>query len=142
MSLRFVRIALVAGVVLIPAGIRSATTGPGACPSDSKLLNGGPTRVFGSGPGTWWGLVINGVAAAGFDQQSEQIAYLNSIFGTDFASLAELQAFNIQQVSDAWDENQNGLVCAFQLRGTKAYLGDPFVNLTYFGISDDRIGKD
>src|SRR6187402_1086076 len=142
MNLRLVRIAAVASVVLIPVVMRGAANGPGACPSDSKLLNGGPTRVFGSGPGTWWGLVINGVTAAGFDQESEQIAYLNSIFGTNFASLADLQVFNIQQVSEAWDENRNGLVCAFQLRGTKAYLGDPFVNLTYFGISDDRIGKD
>jgi hypothetical protein len=141
MSLRFVRIALVAAVILIPVVTRGATAGPGACPSDSKLLNGGPTRVFGSGAGTWWGLVINGLVAAGFDVESEQIAYLNSIFGTDFDTLAELQAFNIQQVSDAWDQNRNGLVCAFQLRGTKAYLGDPFVNLTYFGISDDRIGR-
>jgi len=137
---RFVRIAVVAGVVVSTAVPMTALS-PGSCPSDSKLLNGGPTLVTGQGPGTWWGLVINGVIAAGFDEEQEQIAYLNSIFGTSFADLASLQAFNIQQVSDFWDKNQNGFVCAFELRGTRAYVGDAFVNLTYFGISDDRIPK-
>jgi hypothetical protein len=85
--------------------------------------------------------VLSGVIAAGFDDEQEQIDYLNSIFGTSFSDLASLKAFNIQQVSDFWDKNQNGFVCAFELRGTRAYIGDPFVNFTYFGISDDRIGK-
>jgi len=137
---RFVRIAVVAGVVGSTAVPMTALS-PGSCPSDSKLLNGGPTLVTGQGPGTWWGLVISGVIAAGFDEEQEQIAYLNSIFGTSFGDLASLQAFNIQEVSDFWDKNQNGFVCAFELRGTRAYVGDPFVNLTYFGISDDRIPK-
>lgn len=137
---RFVGFTLVA-MLLTFAAARTTALSPGSCPSDSKLLNGGPTRVTGEGPGTWWGLVLNGVIAAGFDDEQEQIAYLNSIFGTSFADLASLQAFNIQQVSDFWDKNQNGFVCAFELRGTRAYVGDPFVNLTYFGISDDRIPK-
>ena len=137
---RFVSITLVAMFLAFSAAHTTALS-PGSCPSDSKLLNGGPTLVAGQGPGTWWGLVINGVIAAGFDEEQEQVAYLNSIFGTSFADLASLQAFNIQEVSDFWDKNQNGFVCAFELRGTRAYIGDPFVNLTYFGISDDRIGK-
>jgi hypothetical protein len=137
---RVVSLAVVAGVFVFTA-MPMAALSPGSCPSDSKLLNGGPTLVNGQGPGTWWDLVLNGVIAAGFDEESEQIAYLNSIFGTSYADLASLQAFNIQQVSDFWDKNQNGFVCAFELRGTRAYIGDPFVNLTYFGISDDRIAK-
>jgi len=136
---RLVSIALVAGVLALAAPVRAIS--PGSCPSDSKLLNGGPTRVAGQGPGTWWGLVINGLLAAGFDEEQEQIAYLNSLFGTSYTNLADLQAFNIQEVSAFWDKNQNGFVCAFELRGTRAYLGDPFVNLTFFGISDDRIPK-
>ena len=137
---RVVGVALIAGILVFLAAPTNALS-PGSCPSDSKLLNGGPTVVNGQGPGTWWDLVLNGVIAAGFDEESEQIAYLNSVFGTQFSDLASLQAFNIQQVSEFWDKNQNGFVCAFELRGTRAYLGDPFVNLTYFGISDDRIGK-
>jgi hypothetical protein len=142
MSLRFVRIALVAGVVLIPTGIRSATTGQVPAPATPSCSTAARRVCSDQDParGGAWSSTVS--PAAGFDQESEQIAYLNSIFGTNFASLADLQVFNIQQVSEAWDENRNGLVCAFQLRGTKAYLGDPFVNLTYFGISDDRIGKD
>ncbi len=37
----------------------------------------------------------------------------------------------------AENENQNGYVCAYELRGTGAYLG-PFLNLTHFGMSDDK----
>ena len=140
MSRHAAALVLIAGLCAFAAAPLTALS-PGSCPSDSKLLNGGPTQVNGQGPGTWWGLVLNGVISAGFDEEQEQIAYLNSIFGTNFADLASLQAFNIQEVSTFWDKNQNGFVCAFELRGTRAYIGDPFVNFTYFGISDDRIGK-
>ena len=40
-----------------------------------------------------------------------------------------------------WDKNQNGYVCAFELRGTRAYTGDPLIDTTSFGVSDDRIAK-
>jgi len=114
---------------------------PGSCPSDSKLLNGGPTSVFGQGPGTFWGLIINGLIAAGFDEEAEQVLYLNHVFGTSFATLSELQAFNLQLISDVWDMNQNGYICAYELRGTRAHFDDPLINLTYFGVSDDRVAK-
>jgi len=52
-----------------------------------------------------------------------------------------LEAFNLQLVSDVWDKNQNGYICAYQLRGTQAHFDDPFLNLTDFGISDDKAGK-
>jgi hypothetical protein len=143
MSLRFLGIAVMAGGLLAAVPPRAPSRpDPGSCPSDSKLVNGGPTRVFGDGPGTWWGLIVEGLNAAGLDEPSEQIAYLNGVFGTSYTTLAQLKALNLQLVSDGFDENQNGYICAFELRGTRAYLGDPFVNLTHFGISDDRIAKD
>jgi hypothetical protein len=114
---------------------------PGVCPNDSKLLNGGPTAVFGEGEGTWWGLEINGLNAAGFVTDAQKIAYLNQVFGTSFGTLAQLEVYNQNLVEDNWDLNQNGYVCAYELRGTRAYLDDPFVNFTYFGISDDKIRK-
>jgi hypothetical protein len=114
---------------------------PGVCPKDSKLLNGGPTAVFGEGDGTWWGLEINGLNAAGFVTDAQKIAYLNQVFGTSFGTLAQLEVYNQNLVEDNWDLNQNGYVCAYELRGTRAYLDDPFLNLTYFGISDDKIRK-
>jgi len=104
-------------------------------------LNGGPTSVFGQGPGTFWGLIINGLIAAGFDEEAEQVLYLNHVFGTSFATLSELQAFNLQLISDVWDMNQNGYICAYELRGTRAHFDDPLINLTYFGVSDDRVAK-
>jgi hypothetical protein len=132
-------IALVAGFLIRPATIRAA--GPGDCPNDAKLLNGGPTLVFGEGPGTWWGLIQGGLRAAGLDTDREQIDYLNGTFGTNFPDLKSLKDFNLQQISAAWDENGNGYVCAFDLRGTRAHLRDPYSQFTYFGISDDRVAK-
>jgi len=112
---------------------------PGSCPSDSQLLNGGPTHVFGEGPNTWWGLVQSGMLAAGLTSEADQIAYLNQVFGTQFNNLQDLKTYNIQLVDELWDTNRNGFVCAFELRGTRKYAGDPLLNFTTFGISDDKV---
>jgi hypothetical protein len=63
------------------------------------------------------------------------------VFGTSFDNLDDLKALNLQQVSGTWDKNQNGFVCAFDLRGTRAYIDDPYKSYTYFGVSDDKIRK-
>ena len=142
MSFRCMVRSLVAVVIITSFPVYAGTLGaPGTCPNDSKLLNGGPTQIFGEGPGTWWGLVINGLVAAGFLEEDDQIDYLNEIFGTTFDTLEELKAYNLQLVEDTWDENHNGYVCAFQLRGTRAHFDNPYVDLTFFGISDDKLAK-
>jgi hypothetical protein len=138
---RMVCCALIAGVMLAPVAARAQSGEPGRCPNDSKLLNGSPTLVYGEGPGTWWGLVINGLNAAGFKTDEEKIAFLNLVFGTSFDSLAQLEIYNQSLVEENWDLNKNGYVCAYELRGTRAYLDNPFINLTFFGISDDKIRK-
>jgi hypothetical protein len=133
---------LVAGVIITSLDVCAGTPGDaGTCPNDSKLLNGGPTKILGEGPGTWWGLVINGLLAAGFVDEDDQIDYLNQIFNTSFDTLEELKTYNLQLVEDTWDENLNGYVCAFQLRGTRAHFHNPYVDLTFFGITDDRVAK-
>jgi len=140
--LRFVSIALVAAGMIAALALQANQVGEaGTCPNDSKLLNGGPTSVFGEGPDTWWGLIIDGLTAAGFDEEAEQVAYLNRVFSTSFTTLDELKAFNLQLVSDVWDKNKNGYVCAYELRGTRQHYDDPFINLTFFGVSDDKIKK-
>lgn len=132
---------LVAASIMTSFAVCAATGEPGTCPNDSKLLNGGPTQIEGDGPGTWWGLVTSGLLAAGFFDENAQIDYLNQIFGTDFDTLAALKDFNLQLVSDTWDANQNGYVCAFELRGTRAHFANPLLNLTFFGVSDDKVAK-
>ena len=134
----FAGIALIAGFVIAPATIRAA--GPGDCPNDSKLLNGGPTLVSGDGAGTWWGLIQDGFKAAGLDTVQEQIDYLNGIFGTNYSDLNSLKELNLRQVS-AWDENGNGYICAFDLRGRRASLRDPYSQYTFLGIADDKVAK-
>lgn len=138
---RMLLCALIAGVMLAPVAARAQSGDPGRCPNDSKLLNGGPTLVYGEGPGTWWGLVINGLNVAGFETDKEKIDYLNQVFGTEYESLAQLKDYNLDLTALFWDLNQNGYVCAYELRGTRAYLDDPFINLTFFGISDDKVRK-
>jgi len=141
MKLRHMVCALFVGALLTPVAAQAQSGEPGRCSNDSKLLNGGPTLVYGEGPGTWWGLIIDGLNAAGFETDEEKIGYLNQVFATDFDSLAQLKIYNLNLVAENWDRNQNGWVCAYELRGTRAYLDDPFINLTFFGISDDKVTK-
>lgn len=143
MEIRRIARSLVAGSIVVTSISVSADAlaAPRSCPNDSKLINGGPTRISGDGPGTWWGLVINGLLSAGFVAEDDQIDYLNEIFDTRFDTLQELKAYNLQLVREVWDENHNGYVCAFQLRGTRAYFHNPYVDLTFFGITDDRVAK-
>jgi hypothetical protein len=142
MNFRYVVYTFIVIVTLAAAAVVQAQSGgPGTCPSDSKLLNGGPTAVYGEGPGTFWGLVVNGLAA-GLTSDQQKIDYLNQqVFGTDFATLDELRDYNLELLSITYDNNQNGYICAYELRGTRAYYGDPLINLTYFGISDDRVRR-
>jgi len=97
--------------------------------------------VFGDGPGTWWGLTEAGLLAAGFVDEAAQVAYLNEVYGTSFPDLNSLKTFTLAQLDEFYDLNRNGFVCAFELRGTRRYLNDPYVNLTAFAVTDDRIGK-
>jgi hypothetical protein len=142
MTLKRMVCVLIAAVMMASLAARAQSGEPGTCPNDSKLLNDGSTRVFGEGPGTWWGLIMDGLIAAGFVEEKEQIAYLQQVFGRyDLDTLEDLKAYNLQVVEDGWDKNQNGYVCAFELRGRRAYFDNPYVDLTFFGVGDDKIGK-
>jgi hypothetical protein len=116
-----------------------ANADPGSCPRDSKLLNGGPTAVLGDGDGTWWGLIVDGLNNAGLTVEEDQVDYLSGIFGIEFENLDAAKEYNLDLLSQGWDINQNGYVCAYSLRGTRGQADDPFFNMTHFGVSDDRI---
>ena len=102
MRLRLVGIALLAGSTVVTA------QGPGTCPRDSKLVNGGPTAVFGEGPGTWWGLVIDGLNAAGLNTVAEKIEWLNQCFGTTFDNLDDLKADRELEIGDIAGSHHHG----------------------------------
>jgi len=123
----------------LAAGAQRVSADPGPCPSDSKLLNGGPTAVYGDGDGTWWGLIIGGLNNAGLTDDEQKVAYLSDIFGIDFDDLDAAKQYNLDLLSQGWDINQDGYVCAYSLRGTRGQAGDPYFNLTHFGVSDNRI---
>jgi len=119
------------------AEVQASTT----CPSDSKLLNGGPTQVFGDAAGTYWNLVEGGLQSAFGNDDAAKLQYISDVFGQQFATLDVARDFNLQIVSATFDKNQNGLVCVYDLRGTRAYLKDPYSKYTYFSVSDDKISK-
>ena len=141
MTLRCRMCALIAVLMFASAAAWAQASLPGTCPSDSKLLNGGPTLVYGDGPGAFWDLVINGLNAAGFATDEQKIGYLDQVFGQDFATLDEARQYNLDLLELTFDENHNGYICAYELRGTRAYTGDPYVDITTFGISDDKLRK-
>jgi DNA phosphorothioation-dependent restriction protein DptG len=111
------------------------------CTSDTKLLNDGPTQVFGEGPETYWELIEGGLQSAFGNDEAAKIEYLSGVFGQQFTTLEEARDYNLQSLSAAFDKNQDGLVCVYDLRGTRANLRDPYSKYTYFSISDDKISK-
>ena len=111
----------------------------GDCPNDSKLL--GLFEVSTDyRPGTWWFLSKNSLVQAGFTTDAAQELKLEQISGTQYAGLAAAVEALVEGAR-SWDKNGNGWVCAFELRGTHAYLNEPLVNDIFFGISDDRLTK-
>jgi len=141
MDLRRMLFALMLAVTIGCVAVRAQSEEAGDCPNDSKLLNGGPTAVFGDGDGTWWGLVIAGLNHAEIVDEQDQINYLNHVFDTDFRYLNDLKTYNLDLLEQTWDKNGNGFICAYELRGTRAYYDDPLINITFFGVSDDKIRK-
>jgi hypothetical protein len=111
------------------------------CASDSKLLNDGPTEVFGDGPGTYWDLIEGGLQSAFGNDDAAKIQYLNGVFGQQFTTLEAARVYNLQTLSTTFDKNQDGLVCVYDLPGTRANFRDPYSKYTYFSISDDKISK-
>jgi hypothetical protein len=128
-------------VSIAPESASAEVQTDATCTSDSKLLNGGPTLVFGDGAGTYWNLVEGGLQSAFGNDEAAKIEYLSSVFGQQFATLDEARDYNLQALSTAFDKNQDGLVCVYDLRGTRANLRDPYSKYTYFSISDDKIAK-
>ena len=112
-----------------------------SCTSDKKLLNGGPTQVFGDGSGTYWSLLQAGLQAAFGDDEAAKIEYLSGVFGQQFTSLDAARDYNLQALSTTFDKNQDGLVCVYDLRGARANLRDPYSKYTYFQIGDDKLPK-
>jgi hypothetical protein len=141
MRLPLVGIVLIAGVVFASDSVRATPMrDPGECARDSKLI--GRVSVFGDENETsWWNLTWNGMEDAGLFTDTAKTEYLSGVFGMPFASLEDAKDFNLQTVSDLFDKNGNGLVCAYELRGTRAYNTDPFFEFTVFGVSDDKIRK-
>jgi hypothetical protein len=85
--------------------------------------------------------VQGGLEAAFGNNEAAKIQYMSGVFGQQFTTLDEARDYNLQIVSTTFDKNQDGLVCVFDLRGTRAYLKDPYSKYTYFSVGDDKISK-
>jgi hypothetical protein len=84
-------------------------------------------------------LIIGGLNDAGLTEDEQKVAYLSEIFGIEFEDLDAAKQYNLDLLSEGFDTNQDGYVCAYSLRGTRGQADDPYFNLTHFGVSDDRI---
>ena len=140
-GLRSAAIGLCILVPTAPQRVLADVQSDARCSSDSKLLNGGPTQVFGDGPGTYWNLLEGGLQAAFGNDEAAKIQYLSGVFGQQFTTLEAARDYNLQALSTTFDKNQDGLVCVYDLPGTRANLRDPYSKFTYFSISDDKIPK-
>jgi len=105
--------------------------GAHACTPDSKLIGRFAASTVDA-PDTWWGLSKARFDAAGV---TDYKAALESFYGQSFSSLDAAIQFLIDGVQ-SWDANGNGYVCAFEIRGTRAYFGDNAIFL--LGIEDDK----
>ena len=126
-------LAAVALGVLAVTGISATpnTRGPQACLPDSKLI-GRFAASTADVPGTWWRLTKDRFDDAGV---TDYKAALESFYGQNFVTLADAIDFLIDGVA-SWDANGNGYVCAFEVRGTHAKLGENAAFL--IGIADDK----
>ena len=105
--------------------------GPQACVPDTKLI-GRFAASTDDVPGTWWRLTKDRFDALGV---TDYKAAFEGFYGQSFASLDDAIQYLIDGVA-SYDTNGNGYVCAFEERGTRAYLG---VNALYLlGIADDK----
>ena len=119
--------------VRLPATATATSSGggPQACLPDSKLIG----RVAASTadvPGTWWRLTKDRFDALGV---TDYKAALEGFYGRSFNTLDDAIEFLIGTV-EPWDANANGYVCAYEVRGTRAWLGE--VRAFLFGIADDK----
>jgi hypothetical protein len=116
---------------LASASATSTGVGPQDCTPDAKLL-GRFAASTADVPGTWWRLTKDRFDALGV---TDYKAALEGFYGQTFATLGDAIDFLIDGVA-SYDSNGNGYVCAFEERGTRAYLG---VNsLFLLGIADDK----
>jgi len=123
----------VASVPAADAVTALSETGVGtqACMPDTKLI--GRIEVSTADvPGTWWRLTKDRFDELGV---TDYRAALEGFYGQSFNTLDDAIAYLIDGVA-AYDVNGNGYVCAFEVRGKRAYLG---VNSLYLlGIADDK----
>ena len=104
---------------------------PQDCVPDVKLIGCFAVSTADE-PGTWWRLTKDRFDAAGV---TDYRAALESFYGLSFDTLDDAIEYLIEGVA-AWDKNGNGIVCAFEMRGTRAYLGENALFL--LGIDDDK----
>jgi hypothetical protein len=125
---------LIAGRTANASGTPVAN-GAHTCTPDAKLIG----RFAASTEyrtDTWWGLTRDRFDAAGV---SDYKAALESFYGQTFNTLDDAIQFLIDGVA-SYDANGNGYVCAFEVRGTRAYFS---VNAKFLlGIEDDKHVQD
>ena len=115
--------------------------------ADQKICGGNNSLVGDTGlirvgtdlgPDSYWALIYNGLNYAGHVTDQQKLAFLNALFGTSFATLAEVAAFNIDGVREFADLNANGYICVAVMHGTRTSRDDPDYGNYWFYVWDDK----
>jgi hypothetical protein len=116
------------------ADVVATTNRDPACVQSSRLI-GRISLTTGDGPTEWWGLTRLGLLAAGIEPSAFK-STIEGFFSRPFATLDEAVAYLVARVAPL-DENVNGFVCAYELRGKKTGRGDPHYTDYVFSVVDD-----
>ena len=127
------------GVGLIQMSSKASTTDASdreGCPGDSKLV--GIIEVSTADePGTWWRLTKEGFIAAGYLTPTQWLEFMEELSGLDFNTLDDAVADLVSHI-EPFDLNDNGLICAYSVTGTKTGWGDPDGKLYHWRVRDDK----
>lgn len=118
--------------VPVEAALAASPAQKPQCTPDSKFI--GLIEVSKEDrPGTWWYITRNGMDKAGY---SDYLGTIESWFGADFSDLDEALDALVGAVVPL-DLNANGVICAYETRGTRANYRVPNVSDVIFGVIDD-----
>ena len=112
--------------------------GTQACAPDTKLL-GRIAVSTADAPGTWWRLTKDRFNSLGLTTDAQYKAALEGFYGQSFTTLDAAVEYLIDGVA-TFDTNGNGYVCGYDVRGTRAWLGDNALLL--FSAADDKHFRD
>ena len=108
------------------------------CAADDRLI-GRIVLSSAASPSAWWGITRAGMKSSGIDvdDASAVLEVVNVWLAAEHRELSSAIDAMLENVR-AFDVNDNGFVCAYEVKGSRRTEGEPFLRHYVHGISDDR----